>query len=246
MTRRIGALVLRVALLSGATFTASCKAKVGEPCNALDDRLRGSCKGQNAAIVCIGGEYTEVDCRGPGGCSNRGWLPWGGEVNCSVGGGEVGRGCMQNKTYGCSSDQKSMLVCKNHRWTAEMECSGPKGCQQTEHEANCDGAASKVGATCKQPGLFACSEDGGALLVCKESSMALASTCRGPNHCLSLGEKLKCDTSQAQLDDACVDEAKLSCDTDKRALLRCREGRFVKEKSCQKRCNNAFDKYECE
>lgn len=225
-------------------LTGGCeKPKEGAKCDAKGQTLGhgpGECIDKGSALVCVEGTFQKVKCdASPIGCKKIA-----GSVSCNVITDE-GEPCTSEKKVACSTDNKKMLDCVAGKWKMRMPCS--RLCVDNVEGVRCENAEGKEGDPCtaEQKDQGVCSPDKQKLLVCDGSKMAVASTCRGQNHCRPIGKKLDCDISMAEIDDPCEEKDHMSCDTAKKTLLKCDGKKFVKVKSCKVRCNNAFDKYSC-
>ncbi|MBL8607099.1 MAG: hypothetical protein JNL38_07255, partial [Myxococcales bacterium] len=110
-------------------------------------------------------------------------------------------------------------------------CLGPRGCVQGPGGPECDESVAGVGEPCAAEGGFACSADGGSMLVCARGRQAVASTCKGPRRC-SVQAGVACDTATADAGDPCADEGRLACSRDTKTLLKCRRGAFGPDQAC--------------
>lgn len=232
-------------LLISAGSVEGCKKKVvaGSKCtgeSSTPNSFTGSCQGKGAALACIGGTIKELKCVDkPVGC-----MEVMGKVSCDqiI---DIGEPC-GGKEYTCSTDNKKMLQCKDGEWKLKMACKSSKGCNENAEGVNCVSAEAEEGDDCNQKDAGSCSPDKSKLLVCDGKKFFVASTCRGQNKCRSLGSKIECDTSKAEVADHCEDKDKLACDTAMNVMLVCDGKKFVEKQKCKKRCNNAFDKYSCD
>jgi hypothetical protein len=239
---RVAGLLVSVLL---AVSVAGCKkVKKGGSCTGGkgEHDMQGDCVGKGGALVCINGSYTEIKCdAAPVGC-----MVTMGSVGCNQIVDE-GEPCFGDKEFGCSTDNKKMLKCKKNVWKLEMACKGStKGCIDNADGVSCESGEAEEGDECKQKDSGSCSPDKSKLLVCDGEKFYVASTCRGQLKCRAIASKIQCDTSVAEIDDPCEEEDKLACDVAKKVMLKCDGKKFVKEKECKKRCNNAFDKYSCD
>lgn len=200
----------------------------------------GACLDKQNALVCVDGTFTKVKCKK----SATGCMEVMGEVSCDVV-KEVGQPC-PGAVNDCSSDGKKWLECEGGQWKQHMSCS--KLCVSNVKGIRCENASGAVGDTCtpEQKNQAVCSADKLHLLVCDGASFFSASSCRGQNKCRAVGKQIQCDTSMAEVGDACEEEGILSCDTAKKTMLKCVEKKFVKEQACKRRCNNAFNKFSCD
>ena len=168
-----------------------------------------------------------------------------GDVSCDVI-KDVGEPCPKSIKADCSSDGKKMLECEDGAWKLRMGCS--KLCVSNVEGVRCENASGAVGDACTagQKNQAVCSEDKLQLLVCDGESFFSASSCRGQNKCRAVNKQIECDTSMAELGDACEEEDTLSCDTARKTMLKCVGKKFVKAQACKKRCNNAFARFSCD
>ncbi|MFT3713982.1 MAG: hypothetical protein QM817_40490 [Archangium sp.] len=227
-----------VAVAVLAVAIAGCsKPKEGGACKDQE----GSCIDKQNALVCIGGTLAKVKCRK----SATGCMEVLGNVSCDVD-RDVGVACADDGSSDCSGDGKKMLDCKDGKWALRMNCS--KLCVSNVNGVRCENAEGAEGDPCTQEQFDSavCSADKKTLLVCDGKKFFAASSCKGQNHCRAVNKQIECDTSMADIGDPCEEEDKLSCDTAKKVMLKCSGKKFVKEKDCKKRCNNAFDKYSCD
>ena len=216
----------------------SCsKPKEGGSCEAN----KGTCLDKENALVCIGGKFARVQCRK----SATGCMEVMGNVTCDVV-RDVGVPCSGEKSADCSTDGKKMLACENGAWALTMNCS--KLCVSNVKGVRCENAEGSAGDPCTKAQFdqAVCSADKQTLLVCDGEKFFAASSCRGQNHCRAVGKQIDCDTSMAELGDPCEEDGAPSCDTAKKALLKCVDKKFVKDQDCKKRCNNAFKKFSCD
>ncbi len=201
----------------------------------------GTCTDKQNAIVCVDGTFKKLKCaKGAVGC-----MEVMGDVSCDVI-KDVGEPCPAAQKADCSSDGKKMLACEGGAWKLRMPCS--KLCVSNVDGVRCENASGAIGDPCtaEQKDSAVCSEDKLQLLVCDGAKFFSASSCRGQNKCRAVGKQIQCDSSMAEIADACEEEGILSCDTAKKTMLKCVNKKFVKEQACKKRCNNAFDKVSCD
>ncbi len=234
------ALVLSIFASLGVVFTPACKPKTGGKCSGS----QGACQDGDTAILCIGGEWKEVECRGTTGCMKPG-IPLGtGDVTCAHDKAEAGEACEKIDEPTCSTDKKQMLVCKDNEWKVEMECSGVHGCVNNAKGVSCTGGVDEVGADCKEDNFYSCTPDKSQMLVCKDKKMVVASLCKGRHGCRLQGKKVDCDNSLSDVGDVCSDGA-IACSMDKKAFLECKGGKFAKKQDCKQQCAVFLDKIEC-
>lgn len=234
----------RLALVLLSVVAVGCsKPKEGGSCKTgnIFGNGPGTCVDKQNALVCVDGTYQKLKCQK----SATGCMEVMGEVSCDAV-KEVGEVCPGEGEFDCATEGKAWLDCKGGKWVEHMKCS--KLCVKNVEGIKCENAEGKAGDKCtkEQFDQAVCSSDKMTLLVCDGEKFFAASSCRGQNKCRASNKQILCDTSMAEIDDACEEEGKLSCDTAKKTMLKCTNKKFVKEQDCKKRCNNAFDKYSCD
>lgn len=220
--------------------TTACKPKSGSKCSGT----QGACVDSDTALLCVDGEFKEVECRGTTGCMKAG-LPVGvGDVTCAHDKAEAGEACEKDDEPTCSTDKKQMLVCKKNVWAVEMECSGVHGCVNNAKGVTCTGGIDKEGAECEQADTYSCTPDKAKMLVCKDKKMVVASLCKGQHGCRLQGKKVDCDNSLSDVGDICS-EGSIACSMDKKAFLECKGGKFVKKQDCKQQCTVFNTEIQC-
>lgn len=205
---------------------------------AVPDQL--VCGGAQRALVCepapSGGAtaWLEIPCKGAQGCSRR---TEGDECDDTV--ANDGDSCPRSPPldYACTSDHARALFCKDGRYALWRACRGPDGCQvEGGRNVRCDTTLGEPGDPCAQPGTYACASDSQAILLCDGSSLAAASSCRGPEGCHIQRDtrKVDCDDSLAQEGDPCDQPKRIACAADRKAELVCLEGRYAKKRDCRR------------
>jgi hypothetical protein len=82
-------------------------------------------------LVCKSGKYSlDSWCRGPGGCSTENEI-----VKCDRGSQKEGDVCERPNDYECAMDGKTILVCKDLKWSVEKKCPGK--CKSTADKIGC-------------------------------------------------------------------------------------------------------------
>lgn len=160
----------------------------------------------------------------------------------------VGEPCFEEGEPQCTGDGKGMIKCENNRWILLNECNGALGCVAYVKGAKCDLGAAAAGDDCtpENEGNASCTEDGSALLLCKDGKMVVESTCKGMHGCRQMGKSLECNSQIADLDDPCDKkfyDGKFACTPDKKMRLVCKDGTFQKEQDCS--CNVMIDDVTC-
>ncbi len=147
------------------------------------------------------------------------------------------------------SGATTALLCKASR-RVERACRGPKGCDGTARAA-CDTSLGREGDSCDPPpvdglgGPLVCTEDKGAILVCRNGALAIDMRCRGPKACdptkhVNEDWKTSCDRTLAEVGDPCNTRSwntdRLgACSLDKKASLVCdkeEKGKLVVSHVC--------------
>jgi hypothetical protein len=133
---------------------------------------------------------------------------------------------------GCA-DPRTALLCVSGR-LADVPCRGKAGCSIAESGPTCDRDLAATGDPCTGE-TFACSPDGLDMLACRAGAFDVSQHCRGPRHCARQGSTIECDTTEAQVGDACDTSSRggFACTSDHAAMLRCDAGRFVVDSSCR-------------
>ena len=224
MLRAMRALV--VALLAVAACTkpspgAACK-KEGPPVFA-DER---------DSLVCTDGKWETLTCRGSSGCKSAG-----NDVACENDSYAPGDPCdIAQSDYECGTDKVSVVECKGKHWKLVGKCPGPKGCTSQKQKVSCDDSVADLGMPCATDGSAACAGDKHALLKCKGGVMVEAAKCRGASGCDATSGTPKCDTTIAQVGDACGQDDEAACSVDGKQLLRCRSQMMAATQTCKIGC----------
>jgi hypothetical protein len=195
------------------------------------------CVDKTNALYCVGGKWEPAACRGivgciPGACNNQGYEP--------------NDPCLNEGDFECSVDKKAMLKCTGHRWTKQDDCRGQLGCVANAQGVKCDKGTSESGDSCsaENEGNASCSPDKKQMLICKVGKMTLGSHCRGQHGCRQQGTKIDCDDSIAEVGDPCDDHSGPACQGDKKAVLKCKDGKMAVSKKCRQ-CTVFLEKIEC-
>jgi hypothetical protein len=194
-------------------FDTSLHDRIGRECKPMKlegMRVKIDCLDQSSALMCVqDGHLAAVPCRGPGGCSvekTGSFLT----KSCDVSLVEEGDPCVSPDSYfptACGLDHRTELQCVSGHWKMVTECLGAGGCTVSGNSVHCDSSLARVGGKCQarrwqrlseQPlnvwhDTYACSEDGGALLICKENRYRVAQACR--ERCQVRGETLGCTST---------------------------------------------------
>lgn len=148
-------------------------ATLGAPCMGEEDEY--SCTpDKKRALVCKGGRFAlHQECRGAAGCSILGK-----SVSCDLTIAEKTDPCPTQGATACSSDQKEMLRCEDHRFVPYRFCRGQYGCAVKEQVPTCDESIALVGDRCGLPGQIVCSVDGKSELVCQGGQFTMSLACK--------------------------------------------------------------------
>lgn len=144
-------------------------------------------------------------------------------------------------------DAARALTCE-HGAFIEVPCRGPKGCAASDSAVSCDIAKNREGDRCSldEEGSATCA-DAANLVACRGGHF-VQTPCRGPRGCTLDGERAVCDTTLALLGEACRDEGKKACATDKSAVLACKSLRMASLYLCRgpRGCTLANGKLDCD
>ena len=206
---------------------ASCKPEVGSSCEKGEAR----CLDGQRELACQAGKFIETPCRGPRGCAlgERG-------TSCDFSADKPGDACSSDDEGAATcSDKATMLACHAGVYGV-VPCRGARGCELAEGRAACDTSIAEPNDACRDEGTKACAADKSAVLICKDHAMVSYYRCRGASGCGSGGGKLSCDTSIAQLGDACdkkLEGQAFACTPDGASLLVCKGGSFALDQACK-------------
>jgi hypothetical protein len=224
------------------SLTAACsKPKLGAACTKEGAT---SCVNDTSALICVDSKWESKACTSVTGCMSMGIN----EGKCTSDGNAVGEPCPDDEgNPSCSTDKKAMLKCTKKHWVKVDDCSGSRGCVSNADGANCDKGTAAEGEACTKSneGNAACSPDKTKLLVCKGGKMVASSYCKGQNGCREQGDQINCDDSLAAVGDPCDEEGEAACSMEKKDFLRCKGGKFTKEKSCSQ-CTPFLDNIQCD
>ncbi len=222
-------------------------AKAGDVCTK---ESRYSCStDKKAQLRCKAGKWTTMaQCTKEPGCNVGSFLN-----SCPGAVANEGDECdmgtdPKKKSYLCTTDKKSALLCKDGKWKAIEQCLGKDGCGSSMFSIKCDGPTAKVGDDCdfEDKPDYACSADGKAQLICKANGWALDKNCRGKEGCTTSVLGIKCDASVMEPGEACAKDGSAACSTDGKTILECKGGKFEKVKECPKSCSVGFATISCE
>jgi hypothetical protein len=128
-------------------------------------------------------------CTGPKACELQGLF-----VKCDQSIATEGDPCevaKGDKSFACTADKKSELVCTEGSWKLAAKCGGAKGCEVQGLFVKCDNSVAAVGDRCSKSGDAACSDDGKSILQCKDGQYVVDEPCR-TGRCTVDGMFIKC------------------------------------------------------
>lgn len=223
--------LLGVALLA----VSGCRPKptAGASCRLADPLL---CAGPDRALVCRSGAWLEVPCRGAGGCAAGGHAD-----ECDDTLAVLGEACPAAPAidYACTTDGRRALVCKDGLFGLWRNCRGQEGCVIVGgRHLNCDTTLGQPGDPCEARGTYSCSTNQEEMLICDGTSLAAASSCRGPEGCHFDREshKIDCDDAVAFEGDPCDRPSRITCGADGKSELVCESARsiYAKKRDCRR------------
>ena len=236
-------LPLGLLLASLIALAPGCKPKAGGSCKIETKEV---CSGDKQALVCHGGKWEEMLCRGPNGCKQ------GGETSCDQTVAEDKDVCNLANDFVCTSDKKGMLECKDNHWTYVQPCQGQRGCSIDGKKVTCDNSIAKADDPCREEDDYACTSDAKTALVCKGGKFTVASNCKGPKGCKVGGDKdkgfkVECDDSISAVGDPCEKEGHFTCAADEKSILRCTSKKFAQDDKCRgkEKCSIKGDMVGC-
>ncbi len=196
--------------------------KAGDSCTG-----GGTCQDAKVQLLCIGGKLVAGACKGPKGCTTAGDTS-----TCDLTIADAGDVCTSSGEGkgGCSTDKKSLLLCKAGKMVVERGCSGTP-CDSSGTEIACGSA---LGDACNGDG-FRCAPDKKALLKCAAGKYVVDSLCKGPAGCAPKDGKANCDTTIAEVGDPCPasDKDFGACSADGSKYVKCDGTKYVEIAVCQ-------------
>jgi hypothetical protein len=194
------------------------------------------CMDTGTALLCKGGSFVNIPCKGPKGC-----VPLGrsGDIECDDDLAAEGDNCMGylNENYACSTDHTKALVCKADKFQLWGNCRGPKSCQIHANTVECDRTLQEAGDPCNIPNNYACSADHKLMLKCTDDKFVSDNSCRGPKACAhnELLHRVDCDDTIAVEGDPCSDQDEVCCAVDGKSRLICKSHKYVVDKNCRRK-----------
>jgi hypothetical protein len=214
--------VLPVALL------VACKPQAGASCDEKQAN-KAVCQDPSTALICFGGKWETLPCRGPSGCamlSSR-------KITCENDDNVAGEVC-NGSDVECSLDKTAKLKCEGHRWKVRQDCGADHVCTSRGEylEVACQ---PKPGSACNaavDTKVF-CVDEPNAL-VCLNGKWETM-RCRGPSACdRSSRHDDTCNTLAVpgEYCDGSAALAPLFCSEDATSKLKCVDKRFAVAEAC--------------
>lgn len=144
---------------------------------------------------------------------------------------KVGDDCKSEAKEICV-DERQALVCHQGSWEP-MICRGSRGCSKTDDGESCDQSVAEANDVCNLERDVVCTADKKHMLECRQGHWTKAQSCFGDRGCTVGEDKVHCDNSFADVDDACNEENDFACSRDKTKALVCRGGKFVVKSQCK-------------
>lgn len=111
-------------------------AKEGDTCREEDDFACSVDK--KAALKCTKGLFVQASlCKGPKACKIGGDAKTGFKVECDDSIANQGDACEKEDHFSCSSDQRSILKCKNKKFDIEDKCKSKEKCDIRGGQVGC-------------------------------------------------------------------------------------------------------------
>lgn len=208
---------------------AACAPKPGKKCEGAGSQ----CTTADQALVCVGEVWTELACRGAGGCRT-----FEGRAVCDQSVAEPSTPCLHASAEdrACTPAKDAVVVCRGGRFAPLTPCRGPKGCGLDGKHVTCDESRALPGDACTTQDASACSVDGARELACVAGRFVEKRPCRGARGCSMSAGLASCDQRRARPDDACQPAGITACSTESSAELVCEAGRFRVARLCKKGC----------
>jgi hypothetical protein len=117
------------------TGTKHCDEALGVAGETCNSRSRASCSlDRGMMLQCEGDVWKPLHrCRGPKACH-----PENGSLHCDTGGALEGDPCVAEGAGECSVDGRSLLLCKDKRFTSGGACPEGKTCKEGDGLAGCE------------------------------------------------------------------------------------------------------------
>lgn len=146
----------------------------GDACVGATDDEYACSPDSKRALLCKGGRFAKyLECRGAGGCSQRGT-----QLSCDTSVAARGDPCKTPGAVSCAADGSEQVICRDGRFVLHRFCRGPTRCVLEHDVPACDMTLSLEGDPCGDQGRVACSVDGHMELVCQGSAFLKSRMCR--------------------------------------------------------------------
>jgi hypothetical protein len=152
-------------------------------------------------LVCRDGRWALWrTCKGPDGCTWKGKS----NVECDATAADASDPCGVAGSVACSSDKKSLLICRNDKFETYKACRGPNGCvikkgggapSAGARAADCDNSVGQEGDACDVMDDKICAVDRKSQLICRGSKYVKDKDCHREGGCLFVSHQVppKCD-----------------------------------------------------
>jgi len=232
---RIAGAVFAVSLVVILSQCKGLKPTAGAPCMIGNNKFQ--CTDPSAALLCQGGKWVNMPCRGPRGCTGMGT-----SQRCDDDLAQAGEACMMEASgdnLACGTDKTTELTCVAGTWKTTRTCKGPKKCVITGTIINCDDSMGDVGDPCAVEagdGNYGCTVDKKVEVVCDATSskFQISNACRGAKGCWIENNLVHCDNSAARLGEKCRPVDNHSCSEDATQELKCSpQFTWIKQRDCK-------------
>lgn len=175
-------------------LAGGCSKKVpdtGSKCTKEGDVV---CKDKKSAVICAGGTWQALPCRGGTGCMSMGPSA---NDSCNNTKYEVGEPCVTDKPE-CKLDGKGVIECKDNKWVLVQKCAGMNGCVANAQGWKCDMSTGDEGDPCmpESKDTYACTTDKATMLRCDGAKMVAHAKCPGRHGCRKQFDKIECNGQQ--------------------------------------------------
>lgn len=232
-------IVIVTVVLGMLVVAAGCKGKkkAGDKCTGDE----ATCLDKTSILECHDGLFAQMTCKGAKGCSETATgttrsgktLTTNLAVDCDFSGAAAGDACLDDASQ-CSTDNATMVTCKAKKITL-TRCLGPKACQTSKTQIDCDTSVQPVGSACEGADDVACTPDKKQMLRCEGGKLVLGQNCRGPKGCSIDNHKIGCDSGTQSEGDPCATDGDYECSADKKSILKCNASKWVNDTKCGKK-----------
>jgi len=170
----------------------SCDISANQPGDvcSTDEEGASSCIDAKTKIVCTGGKFEAILCRGPRGCEAQAGRPL-----CDNSIAQPDDVCKDSeKTKACSVDGRQYLACSGGKMTMQFQCLGPGGCKSTGGQLSCDMSYARDKDPCRaeMEGKHACNLDHSSIVICKAGRFVIDEECKDGSRCQAEGS-IRCE-----------------------------------------------------